>query len=231
MFEDTLKSMVMITVSYLIRMVKSTAVWNEDVAKKEDDLLPADIFAELNTQENKISTWDVNSNNEDGIKKAVVALASAFASLDSIKYVVLDADRLAQRGFTLEASAGKTNIEKYRDLHYDITNLTSSKLRKFAREMLNCVLEYEVKTVQKDEIIKWLVEEMNNDSLQFDDLNKNLRVGLASKIEKLQKKNIMNVKDNVMMAVENQVMLNRKKTNCIYEGQCEKYSSKKSKSC
>ena len=213
--------------SYLMRMISPMKEWIQEPPEISDDgMISADAISDLRTTDNCISTWYVGEKSEEDIKKGVLALTSGFRSLEDIKIVFLDDQKLIAAGLTIYETDGDTKIKDYVKLHRDIALLNSSRLQKLAKVIFESIWEENIQIVHRETIICWLLSALNEKKLDFGSLDKNLRQGFAASIDKMvrMKKIIKeNIDDEVWESIKQQIEKNSCKTNCKFESECERY--------
>ena len=186
----------------------------------------AESLVDLCADENAISTWYVGDKTEPEIKKAVLALASGFRTLDEVIVVFLKDEEIRNAGLDIEANKGITKIYEYADLHRDIAQLNAGKLTVLANIVLKQVWNYQIQTVNAEELALWMLQLLNEGKLEFDDLDKNFKSGLAGKVKKLVNKNKVNFGElrlELQETLQKQWDQNRRRTNCKYEMSCPRY--------
>lgn|GEM_PF-4954217 len=190
------------------------------------DEINAESLSDLCADENAISTWYIGNKTEEEIQQAVLALVSGFRTLDEIKIVFLDDVEIRNAGLNIEVNEGITKIPEYSNLHRDIAELNAGKLVKLAELVLKKVWEAQTQTINTEQLTLWLIQVINDGKLKFEDLDKNFKIGFASKTKKLINKNKICFEDldiELQHALETQWIQNKKRTNCKYELECPKY--------
>lgn len=212
---------------YLMRMISPMKVWTQspsDISSESD--ISADAISDLSAQDNAISTWSVGTNTPDEKRKGIIALVSAFRALEDIKVVYINKDELIDKGFVLEQTEGDTKIEEYKRLHYDIAQLNAGKLQTLADIVLQNIWNDHVEVIHKDDLAKWLLSALNDNLLAFDSLEKNFKQGLAIRIRKLVNARVIQkekINGDVLEAINSQLRLSGKSTNCQFEHECGHY--------
>ena len=210
-----------------MRMISPMKEWIQEPHEIPDDgMISADAISDLRTTDNCISTWYVGGKSEDEIKKGVLALTSGFRSLEDIKIVFLDDEKIASAGLSIYETDGDTKIKEFVKLHRDIALLNSAKLQKLARIILESVWEENTQIIHRETIVLWLLSALNEKKLNFESLDKNLRQSYAACINKmLRTKKITNdnINEDVWLSIEQQIVKNSRKTTCKFENICERY--------
>ena len=216
-----------------MRMISPMKAWTQsqsDISSESD--ISADAISDLGAQDNAISTWSVGANTADDKKRGILALVSAFRALEDIKVVYINKEDLINKGFVLQQTEGNTKIEEYKRLHYDIAQLNAGKLQALADIVLKNVWADNVEVIHKDDLAKWLLSALNENLLTFDSLEKGFKQGLAGRIRKLVNTNAIQKEDihaDVLNALNSQLRLSGKSTNCQFEFECGRYNQKKVK--
>lgn len=210
---------------YLVRMINKEQNWSQyQQGIPQIDQIKADSISELVTSDNCISTWYIDTPKN--IDRAVLALASGFRNLDSIKLVLLDIEKLEKCGLTAKQSeeTGLTKAKGYEKYHYDIIDLNYQRLGKLAQFIISTLHDSGAVNIEKKDIIAVLSQALVDEIVDFDCLDKNLKAGLASAIMKELKKNNTRLTpilgSPVKEKIEQQIEKNKQKTTCMYELQC-----------
>ena len=210
-----------------MRMISPMKEWIQEQHEiSEDTMISADALSDLRTTNNCISTWYVGEKKDIDIKNGVLALASGFRSLEDIKVVFIDDKKLNDAGLEIQESDGNTKIKAFEKLHRDIAFLNSGKLQKLAKIILESIWEANTTDIHKETLIRWLLAALNDKMLEFKSLDKNLRQGFASSINKMIKSKKIDktdIEEEVWNSIEKQIEDNMKKTTCKFEKECERY--------
>lgn len=213
--------------AYLMRMVDLSKWTQQQNTVHNLGDIDAVSLSDLSADNNEISTWFLKELSEEEIKKAVLALASNFSSLDEVIIVFLNYDDVVKAGLSINNHIGPTKIKEYESLHRNIENLNADKLLTLADLILRKIWSNEIRAVNVEELVSWFLQILNQGVLDFNILNKNFRSGFASKVNKLVKKSKVDeqsLQPFVKKVLKEQLELNKKKTNCKYEAICPKYS-------
>jgi hypothetical protein len=120
----------------LLRKVKHNRWLREPALQwlNEDDI-PSDPLADLNTSEQTLSVWEV-ADDESNVQRIVRNLALMGNKTDSSGYVLFDSAILEQIGIDLVRADGHTPDTEANGWHRDLVNLSGKKLVALARAVL-----------------------------------------------------------------------------------------------
>lgn len=151
----------------------SVAKWKASL-KAGPEYLSADaITGCLRTQGNTLSVW--SSNDEDEIKKSLLALGASLTSIEKIDYVTLDARQLEDDALQLVNTDGRTAAFGSNFLHRDIVELDHAALAKVAEHVKRKVRDDEFSTLTKGELKSMLLDGLKTGALDETMLDKKLR--------------------------------------------------------
>ena len=117
-------------------------LWWSDALKQwlDRDEAPADCLSDLKTSQNKLSVYEVATEEDAEQVAAALALSRAIGqpkmSLPAVAGLVFDEDILPPLGIKLDKKTGKTKDAKVNDWHLDLIELTASQLARFALSLL-----------------------------------------------------------------------------------------------
>lgn len=215
---------------YLVRMINSEQNWAQyQYEVPEIDQINADSISELATTDNCVSTWYID--NPENINEAVLALTSGFRNLDSIQLVVFNIEALEQYGLTAKQSeeTAFTKAEGYKKYHYDIIDLNHRKLGYLAQLIMRTLHNGGIVNIDKMHIVEVLSRAMVADIVDFEELDKNLKAGLAATIMKDLKRKDSKltpiINDPIKKKLQQQMEKNKRKTNCTYEPLCSHWKN------
>ncbi|OMD64651.1 hypothetical protein BSK62_16915 [Paenibacillus odorifer] len=119
----------------LIRKITRSKWPSENYLEVEVDTLSADAISScLRTSNNTLSTWEVES--KDQIEEAVLALACSAQRIENVDVIFMDRDEVADFGFVIIPTPGKTVVDDLVRHHYDICNLNYKSIGGFASLIL-----------------------------------------------------------------------------------------------
>lgn len=115
-----------------IRVVRRSR-WDaeEKPAWVGDTEIPADPLADLCTQENKLSLWEIH--DETQLRRCVTAVAATRDHLAHVDCLLFPLDLCVSLAIPIEMSAGKTPDEEVNSWHRDAEQLTAGKVVRLGR--------------------------------------------------------------------------------------------------
>jgi hypothetical protein len=93
--------------------------------------LQGDALLDLQTKDNALSVWEVRSDADE--ERVAVALAASRDNVDVLDYAVFDDSEFPSIGITLGKQDGATPDMAVNQLHYELDNLTVSKIAQLAQ--------------------------------------------------------------------------------------------------
>lgn len=98
--------------------------------------IPADPLADLTTQENALSLWQVE-DDRGNLHRVIAAMAATCDDISHFDYALFDKAIPAEIGIDLEAAPGETpDAEANAAWHYNLVHLSGSKIVELARLIL-----------------------------------------------------------------------------------------------
>lgn len=94
------------------------------------DEIQGDAMLDLQTEDNKLSVYRVQSDEE--AERVVLALAANRLNLANLDYALFEDTILIPLDIALVQQAGQTPDDGVNELHYNLTNLTVDRLAKLA---------------------------------------------------------------------------------------------------
>lgn len=151
---------------YLVRRI-SRAKWdNDDYDFLSDDNAPADAITScLRTFENELSTWKINDLEE--LDKAILCIITGRnqENINSLQIIYFEVNEIFNRGLTLENTLGDTVISEYKNLHFDIRQLTYNGLGIIKDLVLDCLRNERCRTITKKSLKELLIKSTEVDKL------------------------------------------------------------------
>ena len=158
--------------AYYVRKI-ARAKWSLLEEGTEDTIYnyKADTIAnDIRTQNNTISLWRAEGLSENEIEPVVVINSLLGDTISRIELIFIPEEML--EGFTYNQEDGETAVSNYRDLHYNVKNLSVAKHIIFATNVILKILAMENNTLtgqnslikrfspkqQLDIINKWIPE-------------------------------------------------------------------------
>ena len=114
------------------------------------DDLQGDALLDLQTKGNALSVFSVDEGAE--IDRIVSALAATRQYLSNLDYVVFDDVSLMSSGIAFIHTDGATPDKEVNDVHYDLVDLTISKLVQVARIVSKCNRQRITKSTIKNKL-------------------------------------------------------------------------------
>ena len=93
--------------------------------------LQGDALSDINTQNGKLSVYRIN--DEDEMQHVIVALAATKENMANLDYILFDDYELSSFGITVIQSDGNTASTVANELHYELGNLSASRLVRLAQ--------------------------------------------------------------------------------------------------
>lgn len=138
----------------LVRKI-SLAKWSHSDWGAE---IPADaVTGDLRTTDNALSFWSVEAPSRAELEVVVLALASAAERLDKMDLSWVDPETLRSRGVRVEASDGRTPVDRLRKRHFDVARLDLGRLGLVAQLMSASVAANQHQRWTRKEVLRVLV--------------------------------------------------------------------------
>lgn len=166
----------------LLRMLGNINKWDSSrhPINRPNPTIWGDAVTDLKTQQETLSTW--LANNEEEINIGLVALALGRDKVDKISYVFIDESELA----SLEIQVSDKELGKAKGLdqellkkHRDLIDMDYSHLGMLAEYMHGLTLNASrCKTIAKDKLTKLLERYKKENKIRVQDMNEKLRDNL-----------------------------------------------------
>jgi hypothetical protein len=119
-------------VPFLLRKIRK-AKWykNEGVSWIPDDELQADALSDIATKANELSVYSVKEDKSD-LDWVIAALATTSEHLSNFDYALIDTKFLDELNIIYKQTDGTTMDDEVNQSHFDIIELTASKLLQLA---------------------------------------------------------------------------------------------------
>jgi len=123
--------------SLLVRKIDK-GKWLQNKITEDEDVSADAITLCLRTLKNTLSVWKVST--EDEIKEAILAIISGSDHLETIDIVSINCQEIVSDGITLAQNpeTARTRVQDLKNSHYDIINLSYSKLGVVSRHIVDC---------------------------------------------------------------------------------------------
>jgi hypothetical protein len=122
---------------HLARKV-ARAKWTSKPGMDPDDIRADAITIDLKTEGDTLSTWECDADPND-LEQAVLALAAAGTTIDTMDIVIIRKDELEALGLEMERTAGRTAATSLQARHLDLVNIEMHRLCKLATLVANQV--------------------------------------------------------------------------------------------
>jgi hypothetical protein len=134
----------------LLRKVRQSRWFKEPAAAfLEVDDVPADTFVDLQTKENLLSVWEVESDRSN-LLRVVRAIAVGGQRIDHTGFILFDSGHLEGAEIELQSNPGESEDKGINPCHRDLV-LSGKKLLALAKLLL---LYGETRTLTKPELIE-----------------------------------------------------------------------------
>lgn len=125
--------------AYLVRkLIKQENVKTIGLTTNFGDMLADIVTSEFRTKKGTLSTWRIETINEVNINNAILAIAVSSTKIERMDFIIINTDYLDHQRIEYKKTyAGRDiAVPDLQDTHYDICNITNSKL-------LNCLYVYQ----------------------------------------------------------------------------------------
>jgi len=142
-----------------------------------DAPLPADPLADLNTNNNNLSLWEIfpdRSNLDD----VLVGLAATFDHVSNIDLAIVDTTRLSSPVPQTQMTNGRTTYAKAASYHRDFLDLTAQQIIEFA----DCIRRHaSLEGFSEREVAALLAQAIREGRLDLSDLRPDVQTHLQKK--------------------------------------------------
>jgi hypothetical protein len=137
---------------------------------------PADCLADLETEDNELSSWYVD-DEKTNLNRILMALAANRDSYSNIDYVTFDFAVPQKFKITMRNTPGETaDSHANRSWHYDLSSLSARQVVELAVDIFS---SGSIVRVLPKEVQKRLVEACASDNLDHSKINKKLAIKLG----------------------------------------------------
>lgn len=171
---------------YLLRAINREN-WpepEEDASVKD---LDADALNDLKTQDNTLSMWYADS--EDELRTAIVAyLASMdkWVELESIDFIIVDLLDVKNLGINIVNEPNFTYIKEYKEKHRDLADLKYDSIEQIADVIIKSINEGKDRIVDRGEIRSLFEEVVRTGKLKSEDIDKSRHKKLRRLISEIE---------------------------------------------
>ncbi|PJF39618.1 MAG: hypothetical protein CUN54_08230, partial [Phototrophicales bacterium] len=124
--------------------------------------LPADVFLDLQTDNNKLSVWHLENENSEHFERLIAALAANQDYPSYIDYALIEAQMLKQIDIRYEQTPGDTADDEVNTWHYDLVELTAAKLFQLVNAIHASNSNRDDVRVAPRDVKKWLIKHSGN---------------------------------------------------------------------
>jgi len=149
-----------------------TQKWIQNDILNGEDISADAITGCLRTKNNTLSFWYIESDEQ--IHDAVLAIVSGFEKAETIDVVTIEPELFNQNDLTCLSTEGLTPYEKFKNKHYDLTDLTYPKLGVVAKIIVECIRQDRNKKIPRKEIKEMILASLKNGEINKEKLNEKL---------------------------------------------------------
>lgn len=121
--------------------------------------IPADaVTIDLRTWENSLSFWQCNSDEEDDIEEAALAIAAGRERIDKLEIILVDEENMRADSQVLRNSEGRTPVSDLVDTHVDIVGLNYNLLGMVAQCVVTAIKENRYRRLTKRRVKKLIAK-------------------------------------------------------------------------
>ncbi len=135
----------------------------------EGDDVQADTLCDLSPNGNKLSVWQIN-DDKSNLNQILTAYAAAFRSppISHIQYIIFDQRFLSELGIKLEQSNAKTPDQRANACHYDLVELSGTKLNNLAKMLFK---HGETDVCLSKELIEFIAKAIETKEIERDKID------------------------------------------------------------
>lgn len=160
---------------FLLRLIKRHR-WYIEPAQPFLDAgnFPADPLADLNTENNILSVWQID-NGQSNLDRVVTALAANRQFADKVDYALVEQSAVDDLGIQIERAFGQTPDNHANGWHRDLRQLSATNLVGLAKAILD---ENKRGRISAKEIKRLLRDAVESGHVSFDELQPKLQQSL-----------------------------------------------------
>jgi hypothetical protein len=98
--------------------------------------IAADVLCDFQTKLNTLSVYEIDDERSN-LMRVVAAIAATRNSVQHLEYALIERKRIEEIGVKCIKIGGKTGDEKVNDCHYDLIELSASKIVDIAKIMFS----------------------------------------------------------------------------------------------
>lgn len=162
----------------LIRSIASLARWDgSTVVNRPDATIAGDVISDLRTQNNTLSVWRADS--QEDIDDAIVAMSLNRTDVSKVIALLIDENDLSVMQIELsDKNPGKAPgaVESIKKKHRDLVEIDYKRLGILSEYMMKVVQDKDRRVeVTKPNVRKLLTQYRDGNKLVLDEMNKDLR--------------------------------------------------------
>ena len=155
----------------LVRKINLTS-WALDSNVLEVEEMSADSITSLQTTANKLSTWEIES--EDKVGEVVLALTSGFKSPATVHVTWVDKQLVFDEGFEVADDKGNSKVNDLNHCHRNIINLNYRLIGRLASLFAESLRNNQFKTFSRIDVLDILISAIKKDRLERKKLSEDL---------------------------------------------------------
>ena len=164
---------------FLARKI-TRAKWTDDDRGLAEGEISADaVTGDLRTQGDSLSFWRCDTDANDDVEDAALAIAAAGERVDRLDIVWVSQDQLLSDGQTLMDSRGRTPLSEMADQHVDVSRLDYVRLGSLARHVVAAVKNHRCRRLTKGRVKKLLSTAVEQGRVKTEDLADALRAEIT----------------------------------------------------
>lgn len=164
----------------VLRVIKSRqwAPYKNNQSWIPFEKIPADIVADFNTKNNKLSVWFIADDLSD-LGRAIAAIAANRSELANFDFALANADYLNDNSHRIEEELGELkHDEEICKLHRNIVDLTGAKLINLASIFFD---SFQIKFLLPIQVFVHIKTSIEGGFLKYEKLNRGIKKDLKEK--------------------------------------------------
>lgn len=157
---------------FLVRKINKAKWFQFDILKFDE--VSADAITNcLKTTGNTLSVLQIES--EEDIEKAVLAIVANQDHLETVDFVILDAQSLIDHNINIVFTPGDTPVKSLVETHRDVTDLSYTKLGHVKEHLVQRIRVDKIKRYTASSIKKILSKALSDGLIKREDLKESIR--------------------------------------------------------
>jgi hypothetical protein len=158
--------------SFLVRKINRAKWFQFDILKFDE--VSADAVTNcLKTTGNTLSVWHIES--EEDIENAVLAIVANQDHIETVDFVILDAQALIEYNLNIVFTPGDTPVKSLVETHRDVSGLSYTKLGHVKEHLVQRIRVDKIKRYTASSIKKILSKALSDGLIQIEDLKESIR--------------------------------------------------------